>query len=96
MMSWLQEWYLSNCDGDWEHRNQIKITNLDNPGWLVEISVEDWGKLPTEAAASEVSEDNWVYCKVEESLFIGAGGVRNLEDIIRIFQKWATENGQLV
>ncbi|MDO7908781.1 Imm53 family immunity protein [Paenibacillus sp. JX-17] len=40
ILKWLQEWYASQCDGDWEHSNGIKITSIDNPGWYVEINID--------------------------------------------------------
>jgi hypothetical protein len=37
----LQQWYESQCDGDWEHDFGMRIGTLDNPGWSVEINVVD-------------------------------------------------------
>ena len=31
---WLQEWAMSQVDGDWEHELGISISMLDNPGWI--------------------------------------------------------------
>ena len=39
--TWLQAWYVSQCDGDWEHQNGISISTLDNPGWEVPIDLVD-------------------------------------------------------
>lgn len=33
IFEWLQKWYKSQCDGDWEHEYGIKIETVDNPGW---------------------------------------------------------------
>ena len=38
---WLINWYTSHCDGDWEHIFGIKIGTLDNPGWHIQISIEE-------------------------------------------------------
>ena len=35
----LQDWYLAQCNGDWEHEFGIKIDTLDNPGWSVVIDL---------------------------------------------------------
>ena len=35
----LQQWYLSNCNGDWEHTYGVSIGTLDNPGWSVKIEL---------------------------------------------------------
>jgi hypothetical protein len=37
--AWLAEWYIKNCNGDWEHQYGVKIETLDNPGWHVEIDL---------------------------------------------------------
>jgi Immunity protein 53 len=37
----LQQWYASNCNGDWEHSYRIKIDTLDNPGWHLAIELEE-------------------------------------------------------
>ncbi len=37
----LQNWYLSECNEDWEHSYGVKIETLDNPGWSVTINLED-------------------------------------------------------
>ena len=34
----LQQWYLAQCDGDWEHGYGVSITTLDNPGWSLDIT----------------------------------------------------------
>jgi hypothetical protein len=41
IFDWLQQWYISQCDGEWEHDEGIKIQSSDNPGWIVEINVKD-------------------------------------------------------
>lgn len=35
------ELVLQNCDNDWEHSYGLRIATLDNPGWSVEISLND-------------------------------------------------------
>jgi hypothetical protein len=39
MLQWLQEWYLEQCDREWEHEYGIKIGTLDNPGWTITIDL---------------------------------------------------------
>lgn len=41
MLKWLENWYSSNCDGDWEHGYGIRIETLDNPVWAVRINLEE-------------------------------------------------------
>ncbi len=37
----LQDWFAQHCDGDWEQECGLTIETLDNPGWLVTISLID-------------------------------------------------------
>ena len=37
----LQDWYLAQCDEDWEHSYGVKIDTLDNPGWLIDVDLKD-------------------------------------------------------
>src|SRR5688500_14510280 len=87
----LQEWYESQCDGDWEHSYGVRIETLDNPGWLVKIDLEDTDLEGREF--SEVSnlapEREWIHCKVSEGKFSGAGGASMLNHILRAFLDWA-------
>lgn len=96
MIKWLQNWYKSNCDGDWEHENLVRIQSLDNPGWLLEIemmnissklSIKKWELF-------EVSEENWLGYDVEEHKFTASGDPTKLEALIMIF-KILLEEGQI-
>jgi immunity protein 53 of polymorphic toxin system len=37
----LEEWYVSQCHGDWEHSWGVKIDTLDNPGWSISIHLDE-------------------------------------------------------
>ncbi|MFF2158114.1 immunity 53 family protein [Paenibacillus chitinolyticus] len=94
ILRWLQEWYTSHCNGDWEHDSGIRITTIDNPGWYVSINLSE-----TELAVRQVdvvqierTDDDWVHCKIEGGCFSGAGGPGNLEEILRTFYHWATND----
>ena len=39
----LQEWYIKQCNGEWDHLYGITIETLDNPGWSVQIDLEHTG-----------------------------------------------------
>ena len=93
ILKWLENWYSSNCDGDWEHLYGITIRTLDNPGWSVEIDLletvlEDRG---FERIKIDNSDDDWVFCWVEEGKFNGAGDPGKLTVILEIFRKWAQQ-----
>lgn len=83
----LQDWYLRECDGDWEHSYGIEIETLDNPGWLVTIDLHEtpWEQLVVDRTMVERSEMDWVQTEVVNGKFIGCGGPKNLEEILTIF-----------
>ncbi|OZM58717.1 rhodanese-related sulfurtransferase [Lottiidibacillus patelloidae] len=95
-LNWIQKWYVKQCNGDWEHSNGVRIDTIDNPGWKVQISVEDTdiNENPFESIDIERTEDDWIYCKIEYEpeldgfQFVGYGGPENLEEILTVFKKW--------
>lgn len=90
ILYWLQNWYHSNCDGDWEHLYGDKIENIDNPGWAVDINLE-WTKLSNKSFSRvqyDNGEEDWLLCFVENNIFKGAGDSHKLIKILDIFKKW--------
>lgn len=88
----LQSWYASSCDGDWEHSFGIKIENLDNPGWVIEIDLEGTSlenKTFKGYDREGDDENDFVLCKIENRKFIGVNGVKNLDETLRIFKEFA-------
>ncbi|MES2903619.1 MAG: immunity 53 family protein [Pseudomonadota bacterium] len=90
-LDWLQRFYASMCNGDWEHGYGFSIENVDNPGWSFKFELSDTflEGQPYEAETLERSDTDWVLTKVEENRWIGYGGALNLDDIIGLFRKWA-------
>ena len=87
----LQNWYISMCNGDWEHTYGITIETLDNPGWNLEVELTGTGleDVPFEFVKRQGKEDNdWVFCTKKNSVFIGSGGPKNLSEVIDIFINW--------
>ncbi|WP_315792460.1 immunity 53 family protein [Paenibacillus sp. BIC5C1] len=91
-LKWLQNWYLENCNGDWEHSYGVKIDTVDNPGWSVKIDLTDTylEDVPFESIEEERTEEDWFYCIVRDGGFHGAGGASNLEEILIYFKNWAS------
>ena len=87
----LQTWYLSHCDGDWEHAHGIHIETLDNPGWEVRIDLRDTelANRPFTAFSNLDPDVDWMECHVEEGQFLAHGGAPMLEPILRAFLDWA-------
>lgn len=93
----LQQWYTSQCNGEWEHQYGVRIETLDNPGWLVRIDVvgtalED---RPFTEVAEGVGRDKhpdktrWMHCSLRDKTWEGAGDETQLTRLLRIFLDWA-------
>jgi hypothetical protein len=97
IIQWLQKWYASNCNGEWEHLyNNVKISTLDNPGWFVEFNLIDTNLEEKEfnSLKIEISENNWIHCWVKDGIFKAAGGPNNLEEILVVFKEWTEQEKQ--
>lgn len=97
LIAQLQNWYAAQCNGDWEHQYGIEISTLDNPGWRVSIDLTETYLEDTNFATvdgTERSEEDWVYCKVENKTFQGSGGIYNLAEILEIFYAWAIDESE--
>ena len=90
-LDWLQRFYASMCNGDWEHSYGFFIENIDNPGWSFAFELSDTflEGQPYEPATLHKSDVDWVITKVEEDRWIGYGGALNLDEIIGHFRQWA-------
>ena len=90
----IQEWYLSQCNEDWEHSYGIEIGTLDNPGWLMKIDLRDTdldGQEFDPVFRGNPEEDtDWMHCEVKEYKFQGACGAKNLSELFQVFLKWVT------
>jgi hypothetical protein len=96
-IEWLEEWYLAQCNGDWEHQQGMTIETLDNPGWWVRISLEGTNLENRRADAiiadyKGIDSSDWLVCRIKEGRFDGAGGPRKLRAIVECFRTWV---GQL-
>jgi hypothetical protein len=92
----IQEWYASNCDGDWEHLYGLTIETLDNPGWSVSIDLKDTNLEGKEfqRIKQHHTEESWIECYVEEGKFRGFGDQSRLEEIFSIFVDWAKSQNE--
>jgi hypothetical protein len=82
----LQNWYLLNCDGDWEHSWGISISTLDNPGFTIKINLEDTPLEDLEFERSyDISDYDWLFIKTKDKVFEASCSPLNLENILNIF-----------
>ena len=92
----LQRWYVSQCDGEWEHRMGIRIGSLDNPGWAVQVDLKGTPLAnkpfrPVEQGVGDAQDEstNWHSIRVEGDVFTGAGDPSKLTFILKTFLDWA-------
>jgi hypothetical protein len=98
-LSWLSQWYLSQCDNDWEHSYGVKIDTLDNPGWSLKIDLTDTtmqGRAFERVEHGEPSGDleewqrtgSWWVARVEGDAFDLACGPLDLSAAVGVFRRW--------
>ncbi|MFI7272911.1 immunity 53 family protein [Streptomyces sp. NPDC049879] len=93
VLDWLQHWYASHCDGDWEHEGGVAIGTLDNPGWTAGISLEGTDLADRACPRQQVTRDehDWVAVWTAEKTFHIACGPGNLTEALALFRTWASE-----
>jgi len=98
-LDWLMNWYVRECNNDWEHSYGIKIETLDNPGWTIEIDLRETlleGR-PFESRHGEVAGDldewreqgSWWAAEADGIRFKAACGPTDLSAIVGVFREWA-------
>jgi hypothetical protein len=95
-LTWLQDWYVAHCNGEWEHRYGLAIETLDNPGWALRIDLAgtELQGAALEPVWHEAGEQIWWSCDVDGDQFIAHCGPRNLPDVIRTFREWQSSAGK--
>lgn len=95
-LEWLQQWYQSQCDGDWEHGKGIQIGTTSNPGWFLEIDLEETELFDKrfDQIFIERSESDWIFCDKKDDIFEGYCGPFNLPEMISVFCDWAKHHAK--
>src|SRR5882724_8826904 len=94
VLSRLQLWYSSQCNGQWEHTNGISIDSLDNPGWWLKVDLADTylsGLVFDEISGDDVDGKDWYVHKVNNNVFEAFCGQNGLRDAIVAFLRWADD-----
>jgi hypothetical protein len=85
----LQQWYLAECNGDWEHSYGVHIETLDNPGWMLKVDLRDTSLAERSfQTAIREHERDWFHCHRSDDQFIAAGGPLMLHELVSIFLTW--------
>ncbi|MER8072588.1 immunity 53 family protein [Streptomyces sp. NPDC094034] len=85
-LKFLQKWYASACDGDWEHSYGIRIETTDNPGWIL---IVDLVRTPLHGRTYDKEDQSidgsWVSVKSDGIEFVAACDPGSLERAIDYF-----------
>jgi hypothetical protein len=89
----LQDWYASQCDGDWEHEYGIKISTLDNPGWWVSIRLGETNleDIPFEEINTKAADGRWMMMRVRDQTWEAACDPSGLETALAAFIAWSRD-----
>lgn len=92
-LTWLQAWYATQCDGDWEHEYGVSIETLDNPGWFLKLDLQETAMDGLTFPKREVhrSQHDWFIAQVVEGRFKVACGPLNLGEAIHQFRLWVAD-----
>lgn len=90
--AYLQEWYCSQCDGDWEHEHGIKIKKVDHLNWSITISLceTELQKRTFQNVGFERSETDRLSCEVFGGFFKGKCSTNNLVEVLKLFHYWTS------
>ena len=98
-LNWLMQWYLGECNTDWEHTYGVEIGTLDNPGWTLRINLRETmleGRTFTRVTHGEPASDldewrrtgSWWVADVKDRAFEASCGPLDLPAVISVFRKW--------
>lgn len=99
-ITWLSQWYLSQCDNDWEHSHGVEIGTLDNPGWEVKVALTDTtleGRSFDKVEHGTIAQGlgawkrtgSWWTAEVKDNAFQASCGPLDLSAVIGLFRRWA-------
>lgn len=92
---WLEDYYLYNCDGDWEHSYGFTIQADLVQGWTVIIELKETELEDVTYYQDDQSgptEENFI-CTLENGIFEAKGGLRSLQKILDAFIRIAKKTG---
>ena len=96
-IEWLQNWYLQNCNGTWEHEYGLAIATIDNPGWQISINLKgtklENQKFMTLEKGMDDDKD-WYQISIEQDeldgpIFAAYCSPQNLNTVIGIFKTFS-------
>lgn len=95
-LEWLDDWYQSQCNGEWEHQQGVRLKSLENPGWQLTIKLAGTTAVNTRPQQLRLETQNggWLACSIAAECFEGSGDPHKLEQIIGVFRRWVETGRQ--
>ncbi len=93
----LQDWYLAQCNGGWEHTYGVFLNSVDNPGWHLRVQLSGTDLMHRDFKKVRIQRDDerdWLVCEVAEHEFVGYCGPKNLTEMLEAFLAWAESTAQ--
>ncbi|MFD8497860.1 Imm53 family immunity protein [Amycolatopsis sp. NPDC059657] len=86
----LQAWYESQCDGDWEHEYGIRLGTLDNPGWWFEIDLTGtaFERKLLPKSKTEPGLGRWIWSESDGRQYACSCDKSSLNLALELFQKF--------
>jgi len=96
-LTWLSEWYSTQCYEAWAEEFGVSIDTLDNPGWSIKIDLEgtELEDRYFENLKIERSDNDWLFCAVKSKKFKAHCGPKNLNEALLVFRQWAENKNPL-
>ncbi len=93
----MEEWYLNQCNEEWEHSFGVSIGTLDNPGWEIKVDLKNTKYFGIEKFEYEekINDKNeWISIKKESDKIVGFCGPKKLDEMInKIFKDYLKNAG---
>ena len=95
-LEWLEDWYQQQCNGEWEHRQGMRLEPLEKSGWLLTIDLSGTSAVNArpQQLRLETQGGGWLACSIAGTCFKGSGDPRKLEQIIGVFRRWVETGAQ--
>lgn len=95
-IEWLQNWYATKCNGDWEHQFGVSIDTIDNPSWTLSIDLigSPLAGRVEHCRRTERTVRDWYAWEIRGEKFIAHGGPKNLSDLIGLFRALVDSSAQ--
>ncbi|MFH0733180.1 MAG: immunity 53 family protein [bacterium] len=93
ILEWIENWYASNCNEDWEHMYGITIKTVDNPGWYVIIDLKEteFENVAVNNHLCKNSDNDWYDFGVEDAQFYASGDPSKLSFLLGLFRKFVED-----